>query len=75
MQREELKEWRQRHGLSRARLARMLGVNHLAVAFWEGGRRRLPPLLPLALEAPEQRMMKGGKNGFTGGVPGVQAAE
>ena len=30
----------------------------MAVAFWEWGRRRIPPLLPLALEALEYRITK-----------------
>ena len=47
----------------------------MAVAFWEWGRRRIPPLLPLALEALENRFNKGDGDGFTGGVPGVQEEE
>ena len=54
----------------------MLGVHHMAVAFWEWGWRRIPPLLPLALEALEHEMKAGGgKNGLIGSVPGVQEAE
>jgi transcriptional regulator with XRE-family HTH domain len=70
-----LRTWRQKRGLSQAKLSKALGVSTMAVAFWEWGRRRISPLLPLALEALEHRMMKGGKDGFTGGMPGVQEAE
>jgi DNA-binding transcriptional regulator YiaG len=70
-----LRTWRQKWGLSQAKLSKALGVSTMAVAFWEWGHRRIPPLLPLALEALENRFNKGDGNGFTGGVPGVQEAE
>ena len=70
-----LRTWRQKWGLSQAKLGRALGVSSMAVAYWEWGRRRIPPLLPWALEALESRLQKGGKDGLTGGVPGVQEAE
>ena len=70
-----LRTWRQKRGLSQAKLGRALGVSNMAVAYWEWGRRRIPPLLPLALEALENRFNKGDGDGFTGGVPGVQKAE
>lgn len=70
-----LRTWRQKWGFSQAKLGRALGVSNMAVAYWEWGRRRIPALLPLALEALEHRLKKGGKDGFTGGVPGVQKAE
>ena len=47
----------------------------MALSFWERGKRRLPGLLPLALEALENRIKEGGKYGFIGGMPGVQEAE
>jgi len=53
-----LRTWRQKRGLSQARLSKALGVSTMAVAFWEWGRRRIPPLLPLALEALEHRITK-----------------
>jgi len=53
-----LRTWRQKRGLSQAKLSKALGVSTMAVAFWEWGRRRIPPLLPLALEALENRMVK-----------------
>jgi len=53
-------------------LSKALGVSTMAVAFWERGHRRIPPLLPLALEALEHRMKETGKHGFTLGMPKVQ---
>ena len=70
-----LRTWRQKWGLSQAKLGRALGVSNMAVAYWEWGHRRIPPLLPLALEALENRLQKGVRDGFTGGMSGVQEAE
>ncbi len=70
-----LKEWRKRARLTQKELARLLGVHPMAVAFWEWGERRIPALLPLALEALEHRLKKGAKDGLTRGVPGVQKAK
>jgi transcriptional regulator with XRE-family HTH domain len=75
MNKETLKDWRKREGLTRKKLAGMLGVSPMALAYWEWGSRKTPPLLPLALEALENRMRKEQEHGFTGGVPGVQKAE
>jgi DNA-binding transcriptional regulator YiaG len=75
MDRTALREWRKRFQLTQRGLAGLLGVSTMAVAFWEWGRRRIPPLLPLALEALEIRMRKEQEHGFTGGMPGVQEAE
>ncbi|MBM4276239.1 MAG: hypothetical protein FJ134_17585 [Deltaproteobacteria bacterium] len=54
----ELRTWRQKWGFSQAKLSKTLGVSTMAVAYWEWGRRSIPPLLPLALEALEHRIMK-----------------
>jgi DNA-binding transcriptional regulator YiaG len=70
-----LRTWRQKWGLSQAKLSKALGVSTMAVAFWEWGHRRIPPLLPLALEALEHRMKEEGKHGLTVGMPKVQEAE
>ena len=75
MDRRALKSWRQEQGLTQKGLALALGVTPMAVAYWEWGKRRIPALLPLALETLENRMKKGGKYGPVSGVPGVQAAE
>jgi len=61
--------------LTQKGLALALGVTPMAVAYWEWGKRRIPALLPLALEALENRMRKEQEHGFTGRVPGVQKAE
>ena len=75
MTNHELRSWRLAKGLTQARLAEALGVRSMTVARWEWGALRIPALLPLALEALENRMREGGRDGLTGGVPGVQEAE
>ena len=70
-----LRTWRHKRGLSQAKLSKALGVSTMAVAYWEWGHRRIPPLLPLALEALENRLQKGDGDGLIGRVPGVQKAE
>jgi hypothetical protein len=47
----------------------------MTVSRWERGVQVPTPVLPLALEALQHRLMKGGHNGLTGGVPGMQKAE
>ena len=75
MTNREFKSWRMKWGLSQGKLAKVLGVRSMTVARWEWGTIRIPALLPLALEALENRMRKEQEHGFTGGVPGVQKAE
>jgi DNA-binding XRE family transcriptional regulator len=75
MDKKSLKAWREGQGLTQRQLANLLGVSHMAVAFWEWGKRRIPPFLPLALEALEHRFSKGDRDGVAGGVPAVQEAE
>jgi transcriptional regulator with XRE-family HTH domain len=58
MNRDTLKDWRKGQGMSRRKLAGMLGVTPMALAYWEWGSRNIPPLLPLALEALENRLSK-----------------
>jgi transcriptional regulator with XRE-family HTH domain len=72
---KDLLIWRKQRGLTQRELALTLGVRNLAVSRWERGERRIPALLPLALEALEHRFKKGERDGLTGGVPGVQEAE
>lgn len=60
---QELKEWRRKWGLSQEELAKHLGVFRFSVSRWETGTRAIPSFLSLALEALENRMLKGGKNG------------
>ena len=63
--------------MAQGELARLLGTHQVTVCRWEtGARKRIPFLLPLALEALDSRMKAGGgKNGPIGGVPGVQETE
>ena len=66
MDQTELADWRKEKAMTRKELAGLLGVHPMAVAYWEWGHRRIPPLLPLALEAIEHRMKEGGNNGSIG---------
>ena len=72
---KDLLVWRKQRGLTQRELALTLGVRNLAVSRWERGERRIPALLPLALEALENRLQKGDKDGTASGMPGVQEAE
>jgi transcriptional regulator with XRE-family HTH domain len=62
MDRQALRVWRKQAGLTQKEMARLLGVHHMALSFWEQGKRRLPGLLPLALEALENRLKQGEKS-------------
>jgi DNA-binding XRE family transcriptional regulator len=66
-----LRTWRQKWGLSQVKLSKALGVSAMAVAYWEWGHRRIPPLLPLALEALEYRL-KTDNDGHIGTVSRAQ---
>lgn len=61
-----LRTGRQKWGLSQAKLGRALGVSNMAVAYGEWGHRRIPALLPSALEALEHRMGKEQEHGIAG---------
>ena len=63
MGKEALKTWRRHQGLAQRQLAEMLGVSTMAVAYWEWGKRSIPALLPLAMEALENRFKEGRING------------
>ncbi len=65
MTNSEFKNWRKKWELSQGKLAKALGVRSMTVARWEWGTIRIPALLPLALEALEHRLKKGGSNGLT----------
>ena len=60
---KELKEWRNKHGFTQMELSKWLNVSWSAVARWEVEIRPIPPFLFLALEAIENRLMKGGVKG------------
>jgi transcriptional regulator with XRE-family HTH domain len=53
---EDLKLWRKKCGITQVELARMLGTYQVTIARWETGVRKIPFLLPLALEALEHRL-------------------
>jgi transcriptional regulator with XRE-family HTH domain len=59
----ELRKWREGRGLARRELAKALGVHLMALAYWEWGKRRIPPFLHLALKALDLEFQQGGKNG------------
>ena len=54
-----MKLWRQRWGITQVDLARVLGTYQVTIARWETEARKIPFLLPLALEALEHRFKKG----------------
>lgn len=49
MSADELRDLRAKHGLSRAAVARMLGLSESTVFRWETGESATPPLLRPAL--------------------------
>ena len=66
MTNREFKNWRLRWGFSQGKLAKALGVRSMTVSRWEWGTIRIPALLPLALEALENRLQKGDRDSLTG---------
>ena len=58
---KELKKWRSKYGFTQMELSKWLGVTWSAVARWEVDIRPIPPFLHLALEAIENRLMRGGE--------------
>jgi transcriptional regulator with XRE-family HTH domain len=55
---EDLKAWRKKLRITQVELARLLGTYQVTIARWETGTRKIPFLLPLALEALEHRLTK-----------------
>ena len=56
----QLAQWRERAGLTQARLAELLGGYHvLTISGWERGEAEIPKMMPLALEALEHRIAEG----------------
>ena len=60
---QEIKEWRQSHGLTQEQFAREVGVSWSTIAKWEGGQRSpnrfTLPLLERAIQRIEKREGKG----------------
>jgi DNA-binding transcriptional regulator YiaG len=50
--------WRKERGISQGELARLFSTYQVTVCRWEKGARKIPFLLPLALEALENRLSK-----------------
>lgn len=50
---KELKQWRENHGYSQAKLAKALDVAVMTVSRWETGLRSIPSFLRLALRCLE----------------------
>ena len=63
MEGKELRNWREKHNLTQLELAEHLHVKRETVTRWEIEMRKIPPFLFLALEAIENRLMKGGGTG------------
>ncbi len=56
MNKDELKQYRERIGLTQGELSKALGVANNTVSRWELGERSIPVFLPLALETIERRL-------------------
>jgi DNA-binding transcriptional regulator YiaG len=56
MEAAEVMEWRRRHHLTQAQLARYLDVDVITVSRWERGIQRIPGMLTLALERLDQTL-------------------
>jgi transcriptional regulator with XRE-family HTH domain len=65
---DELRAWRRKQGLTQEQLSKCLGVIRVTIARWETDVRAVPSFLPLALEALENRMKQGGKDGLIQGI-------
>ena len=55
-----MRNWREKYNLTQSELAEHLHVKRETVTRWEIEMRKIPPFLFLALEALENRFMKGG---------------
>ncbi len=75
MRGKELIFWRKERGVSQGERARLLGTYNVTVCRWEKGARKIPFLLPLALEALENRLNKEKYHGPVSRVPAVQEEE
>jgi DNA-binding transcriptional regulator YiaG len=72
MDKDELKEWRQRNGYSQSDLAEALGISTLTVSRWERGAKNMPPYLHITLKCLKK---KGGEVRKAGRPPKKTAAQ
>lgn len=59
---DELKAWRESHGLSQTELAQALGVHKMTVSSWEVGKQTAPAYVELALCELARRLKRKRKN-------------
>jgi transcriptional regulator with XRE-family HTH domain len=60
---QDLKNWRNKWGITQIELARLLGTYQETISRWERDKRGIPSHLFLALEALENRMKEEKENG------------
>jgi excisionase family DNA binding protein len=70
MNKDELKQYRERIGLNQGELSKALGVANNTVSRWELGERSIPVFLPLALETIERRLSTVGSESKTDSTVG-----
>jgi DNA-binding XRE family transcriptional regulator len=70
MNKDELKQYRERIGLTQGELSKALGVANNTVSRWELGQRSIPEFLPLALETIERRQSTVGSVSTVGSIGG-----
>jgi len=68
MNKDELKQYRERIGLNQGELSKALGVANNTVSRWELGQRSIPEFLPLALETIERRLSTVGSVSTVGSI-------
>jgi excisionase family DNA binding protein len=68
MNKDELKQYRERIGLTQGELSKALGVANNTVSRWELGERSIPVFLPLALETIERRLSTVGSVSTVGSI-------
>jgi DNA-binding XRE family transcriptional regulator len=68
MNKDELKQYRERIGLTQGELSKALGVANNTVSRWELGQRSIPEFLPLALETIERRQSTVGSVSTVGSI-------
>jgi len=64
MKPDELETWREKHNLTQAELAAMLGVTNVCISRWESGKRKIPAFLHITLKC--LKVKKGGVSKLRG---------